>query len=144
VSFGGAAMGAGLVSLSAWLSRSSSSFGRYLSPEEDELTVAAEFVDRLKAAYARRLPQPFPGVMREGDLRYLRVASTHKNFNLTTAYDISFDECISTWPGPKDGDTPEDIQEAQDTWLWNCDEGWGWMIESYDFSVRHHMQRGTL
>jgi len=138
----GVFVGGGLLAAAAFLARSSSSFGRYLGPNEDEHTVAQEFVKRLEHGFNFARQYPEPGLIDADKVKKIRIASQHRNFNIDRAYDFWFETCMRGWKGPGNSPSPWDMTEEE--FGDHCDGEWDEMIESYDFSVCHHMQRGTL
>lgn len=123
----GTLIGGGLVAAAAFLSRGRGSLGRYLSPNDDEDTVAAEFVDRIKRA-------AWKTGFTVDEVRSIRVVTSHKHFNIQRAFDIWFDECLDEWDGQTD----------EDEWGVFCDNTWQEILEHYDDAVRSYMRAGKL
>jgi len=104
--------------------------GARLTPHSTEEEVAGEFIDRLTDSAAS---DPVGRFLTQDEIDRIRQASRHPKFNINTAWDIFFEECLDSYVGSFD--LPD--QEEMDVVSSECEDTWQRMLDHFDESIRN-------
>lgn len=114
--------GMALLGLAARLTRAST-----------DTEVAGEFVDRLS------ILSPRGRWLTQSEIDHVRQASRHPKFNINTAFDIFFEECLDSHVSSSP--LPVTDQEEMDTISSECESQWHGMLDHFDGSIRYRAKK---